>query len=77
MGYVKQANIAQGPQQANNAATPAYAAPPLPENKKSQNELLEVKHGERLDVRQTSTTSDAHSAMATVGAINRSKNTGG
>lgn len=77
VGYVKQANIAHGPQQVNNVGAPAQAVSPAPEKEKPQNELLETKDGERLDLGKTSTTGEANSAMAVVGAINRSKNTGG
>jgi hypothetical protein len=77
VGYVKQANIAQGPQQVNNATASANVGSPAPRNEKSQNELLEAKQGERLDFRAKSQASDADPAMATVGAVNWPKNTGG
>jgi hypothetical protein len=77
VGYVGQANIAHSPQQVNNATAPAQAAAPAPSNEKSQNELLEAKQGERLDFRAKSQASDADPAMATVGAVNWPKNTGG
>jgi len=47
VGYVGQANIAQSPQQVNNATTSAQAASPAPEHETSPNELLEAKQGER------------------------------
>ena len=75
--YVKQASIANDPQPVNNATAPAYAGSPAPENEKSQNELLEAKDGERLYFEKTGTASGADPAMAALGAINRSKNTGG
>lgn len=71
VGYVKQANIAHGPQQVNNAAVPAHAPSPAPNNENSKNEVLEANDGERLDVGATSTTSGAHPAMATLGALHR------
>jgi O6-methylguanine-DNA--protein-cysteine methyltransferase len=77
VGYVKQANIAQGPQQVNNAVAPAHAGPSALENETLQNELFEHKHGERLVYRAKSQASGTHRAMAAVGAIDRPKNTGG
>lgn len=67
MGYVKQANIANGPQQVNNGI-------PVRENEYPQNKLLEKNHGKRLDYGATSKTSIADPAMATVGKIDRPKN---
>ena len=64
--YARQANIANGPQQVNNG-TPSQAR----EIEKSQNELLEAKHGERLDSTTAGTASGTDSQMATVGKINR------
>ncbi len=67
MGYVKQANIAGGHQQVNNAPSTASDAPPARENENLQNKLLEEKDGERLDTGATSTTGRADPAMATLG----------
>jgi hypothetical protein len=69
-------NIAHGPQQVNNATAPAHRASHARENQNLQNELLEAKHGKRLDFPETSTAGCTHPAMATVGAINGPKNTG-
>jgi len=66
--FVKQANIAHGHQQINNA--PAYG-----KIENSQNELLEVTNHERLDTRTQSQASGHDSAMETVGAQHRGKNT--
>jgi hypothetical protein len=71
VAFVKQANIAQGPQQVNNAA-----APPLTrarENESGQNELLEVHHGKGLDIGATGAAIDADPAMATVGKLHRAE----
>ena len=65
MGYVKQANIAHGPQQVNN--TPD--TPRARENQNSENKLMEQKDGERLDTGTTGKTSETDSAMATVGEV--------
>jgi len=70
--FVKQANIAHGHQQINNAPTHAGKI----ENK--PNELLqgELEHA-HLDTRSQSQASGANSAMETVGAQHRGKNTRG
>jgi hypothetical protein len=74
MGYVRQANIAHGPQQVNNATT--EDPPRARENSISENELLEEKDGERLDTRARGTTGKADPAMATVGEIDGTKDKG-
>lgn len=71
VAFVKQANIAQN-QQVNNE--PQAPHPRARENKIQRNELLEVKLGEKLDFGTTGTTGRTHSAMATVGKVNRAKN---
>lgn len=63
--FVKQANIANGHQQINNATT---ALMPVRENeiKNQHNELLEVNHGiEKMDVGITQTTIPKDKAVAT------------
>ena len=57
VGYVKQANIAHGHQQVNNAPFSASGAPPARENPNPQNELLEEKNDEWLDTGATGTPS--------------------
>ena len=69
MGYVRQANIAHGPQQVNKATAAPTSAPRVEENPNLQNKLLEEKDGERLEPRTTSTPGQADPAMATVGEI--------
>jgi len=76
MGYVRQANIAQGPQQVNNASavpnsTPRAGEQPTGENSPRQNKLLEEKDGERLDPGAAYPPGRADPAMATVGEIDR------
>ncbi|MDH3636393.1 MAG: hypothetical protein OES20_16970 [Gammaproteobacteria bacterium] len=70
MGYVGQANIAQGPQQVNN--TPD--TPRARKNQNQQNKQLEQKDGERLDTRATGTTGEADPAMAALGEIDGAEN---
>ena len=74
MGYVRQANIAHGPQQVNNAAP--EDTPRAREKSNSENELLEQKDGEGLDTRTTGTTGKADPEMATVGEIDGTKDKG-
>jgi hypothetical protein len=73
--FARQANIAHGPQQVNNAASPTTSAALGPSRAGNQEtaqiELLEA-HGERLDVGTTRTTGERDHAMATVGTIDRS-----
>src|SRR5262249_31355711 len=64
--FARQANIAHGPQQVNNGVLLARA-----ENSESApNKLLEV-HGEGLDARATTSTSERDKAVASLGAIDR------
>jgi hypothetical protein len=69
--FAKQANIANGPQQVNNGE------PSRGENQIAPNKLLEQTNGERLDFGAQGQAIGSHSAMETVGAINRSKDTDG
>lgn len=77
MGYVKQANIAQGHQQVNNGTNPVSEAARTRENKNPQNKLLEGNHGERLDTRATGTAGGIDPEMAAVGEVDRTKDAGG
>jgi len=71
MGYVRQANIANGPQQVNNeVSNDEHRAR---EDQNSQNELLEQKDDERLDTGTTGTAGKADPAMAAVGEIDRAE----
>ena len=72
VGYVKQANIAHGHQQVNNANTATSSHSRAQENENSPNELLERKHGsEWLDPGTGSATSRDDSEMEAVGAVDR------
>jgi hypothetical protein len=73
MGYVRQANIAHGPQQVNNASAAPGGAPRAGENPNLQNKLLEERYGERLDPGTACTPSRADPAMATVGEVDRAE----
>jgi hypothetical protein len=67
VAFVKQANIAHGPQQINNgqAFAPAHAE----ETESTKNELLEVTHGERLDFGAPGAAVNADPGMATLEQI--------
>ena len=76
MGYVKQANIAHGPQQVNNASTAPDSDSRVQENQNPQNKLMEIKDGERLDTRAKSTTGETDPTMATLGEVDGTQDGG-
>ena len=73
VAFVKQANIANGPQQVNNgvpsAESPSHAG--LPTNR--SDELLGLNHEQRLDTGTAGAAGGVHSRLETVGAVNRSE----
>lgn len=72
VAFVKQANIANGPQQVNNAqdaSSPTRARAGKTESTKS--ELLDVNDGERLDTGAPGAAINADPAMATLDEIDR------
>ena len=75
VAFVRQANIAHGPQQVNNteAATPSRAE----ESKNQPNKVLENQHGKRMDLETSGETSRADSSLETVAAIHRTQDIGG
>lgn len=81
--FIKQANVAHGPQQVNNGAEPcgglrtpnARTHTRTEQTKPKHPELLEQRHGERLDTGKTSATSRADPNMETVGEVHRPKDT--
>lgn len=72
VAFVRQANIAHGPQQVNNGIPAARAG----ENPNPPNELLGNDHGERLDTGTTGTAGAGDPVMATVGTSDRTANCG-
>lgn len=72
-GYVKQANIAHGPQQVNNLSDNQIRDQSSDENGNPQNKLLEEIDGQRLDTGATCASGQADQAMAAVGKIHRTK----
>ncbi len=77
MGYVKQANIAHGHQQVNNAASTASDPSRPRENADLQSKLLEENSGERMDIGAAGAPGRANPAMAPLGKVNRTKDAGG
>ena len=77
MGYVRQANIAHGHQQVNNAASTAGDTSRARETAGRQGKLLEQKDGERLDIGEAGAAGRAHPAMAPLGELNRTKDARG
>jgi hypothetical protein len=71
--YIRQANIAHGPQQVNNAGTQAATRPHAKESKVLQNELLEDQRdgSTHLDTRTTPKAARGYSKVATVEAVDR------
>ena len=72
--YIRQANIAHGPQQVNNAGTQTVGTHPhAKESKVLQNELLEdQRNGSTyMDTRTTSKAARGHSKVEAVGAVHR------
>jgi hypothetical protein len=76
VAFVKQANIANGPQQVNNGV----ATEPLPHagiSANRSNELLELSHEQRLDIRTAGSAGGAHPELETVGAVVRTEDRAG
>lgn len=69
VSFVKQANIAHGPQQINNGNAPAHG-----NNSIQSNELLEAQHGNYLDTGAKGEAIGINSELATVGEIDRAAN---
>lgn len=73
VAFVKQANIANGPQQVNNgsAARSGVARADNPASEPSKQ--LEHRHGERLDFGTASTAGRSHQELEAVGTVNRTE----
>ena len=74
VAFVRQANIANGPQQVNNGVGPP---PRARESENLQNKLLESRNDECLDTRAPSPASSGDPAMETLGALDRAENARG
>ena len=82
VSFVKQANIANGPQQVNNASTQAGTRPPAHfahahagQNTGQKNELLEHQHGNYLDTGAQGTAGGADTHLEAVEAGQRATHT--
>lgn len=76
VAFVRQANIAHGPQQVNNGASEPTGMPNAARTGESANapiELLENSHGEWMDPRATGEAGRGDPAMAPVGKVDRSE----
>jgi hypothetical protein len=69
--FVKQANVAHGPQQVNNGTTPASEPSRARESEIQPNKLLEQQHGDRLDTGASRTAISADSSLEAVEARDR------
>jgi hypothetical protein len=67
MPYIKQANIANGPQQVNNGQQTAQTGSPAGNSQPLQNKLLEHQHGDTLEFGAQGAAGRANPHMATVG----------
>jgi hypothetical protein len=74
MGYVRQANIAHGHQQVNNAPSTANDTSGAREKEDRQNKLLEQNDGKRLDIGAAGAAGRNNPEMATLGNVDRTKN---
>lgn len=73
IGYVRQANIAHGPQQVNNTSRETSKASCQTEKPNLQNKLLEEKDGERLDTGATGAAVKTDPEMETLEKVDRAK----
>ncbi|MFM0174131.1 hypothetical protein PQR33_32925 [Paraburkholderia sediminicola] len=73
IAFIRQANLANGPQQINNGVAPSARA----ETPNSTNKLLEESHGEWLDTRAPLEAGRTHPAMAAVEELDRTPQQGG
>lgn len=77
VAFVRQANIAHGPQQVNNAPLTPDTASRARESETPPSKLLEATNGNVLDTGTTTPTSGADSHLEAVGAIDRTEDTAG
>ena len=77
VGYVRQANIAHGHQQVNNAPGAPIDGSRAGQHENPQSKLLEQTDGERLDTGAAGTAGGADPEMASVGEVQRAEDIGG
>ena len=71
--FIRQANVAHGPQQVNNGSSPPGTPPRAQETENPQTELLEHDHGERLDTGTAGTASRPDPEVETLGTVDGTK----
>lgn len=72
--FVRQANVAHGPQQVNNGTPAPDAGSRARESEDAPNKLLEQQHAEGLDLGAPRPPVSADSALETVGEVHRAEN---
>lgn len=75
VAFVRQANIAHGPQQVNNGGPEAKSRAENPENQ--PNKLLEDRYGQGLDSQTARAAGGVDPSLETVGTVHRAENPGG
>ena len=73
VAFVRQANIAHGPQQVNNAPAQPGESSRARESENQQNQILEAKSGERLEFGKADAARKTDSALEAVGELHRPK----
>jgi len=74
VAFVRQANIAHGPQQVNNSAVDDKR---MPEIENQHGRVIEGRNDKRLDSGTTETAGGRNSSLETVGAVHRAENVSG
>jgi len=77
VAFVRQANIANGPQQVNNAPAQPAESSRARESKNQQNKLLESQNGDRLEFGKADAAKETDSSLEAVGALHRPKDCSG
>jgi hypothetical protein len=73
VAFVRQANIAHGPQQVNNGPFQLEEPSRARETENPQNKLLETGDGEQLELKTAGAASEADSSLEALGAVHRPK----
>ena len=73
VAFVRQANIAHGPQQVNNGSTHSGEPSRAGKTESQQNKLLEAQSGERLEFGKAGAARETDSSLEAVAALHRPK----
>ena len=73
VAFVRQANIAHGPQQVNNGPVPPEETSRAGKTESQQNKLLEAQSGERLEFGKAGAAEETDSSLEALGAFHRPK----